>query len=66
MQMGVAIHALGGTLCPNIAVLRNGNLVQNFIYSISLLCEVPGGNQVDGLPPAASTGEGGIGPELDP
>ena len=36
-----------------LTVLRNGNFVQNPIYSTSLLCEVPGGYQVDGLPPDA-------------
>ena len=58
MQRGVAIHALGGTLCPKEAVLQNDIFVQNFIHFMSLLCEVPGGNQVDGLPPVASTRAG--------
>ena len=33
-----------------------------FLSDASLLYEVPGGNLVDGLPPAASTGEDALGP----
>ena len=49
--------------------LKNDLLVfQEFIAVIktSLLCEVPGGNLVDGLPPAASTGEDDIAPATHP
>ena len=54
MHSAVAIHALGEKLCPDEAVFLNGDFMQNLKYGRSLLYEVPGGNQVDGLPPAAS------------
>ena len=46
---------------------QNSNLSGTLIlwchfYQISLLYEVPGGNLVDGLPPAASTGAGCLDP----
>ena len=58
MQSMVAIHALGGEPGPKVAV-RFPNMFLQHVLSIyklleSLLYEVPGGNQVDGLPPAAS------------
>ena len=59
MQRGVAIHALGEKLGPDIAK-RKSTIFMNKCWSgTSLLYEVPGGNLVDGLPPAASnTGAG--------
>ena len=57
MQRGVAIYALGEKLSPEIAMLIMTEFYENSIYEVSLLYEVPGGNLVGGLPPAASTGE---------
>ena len=34
---------------------NGANFETQYIFTISLLYEVPGGNLVDGLPPAAST-----------
>ena len=62
MQSFIAIHTLGEKLWPENAM--SGTLFYDHMFFClkSLLYEVSGGNQVDGLPPAASTGEDSIGP----
>ena len=62
MQRAVAIHALGEELGRDKAKLSITLLVRKSCFCASLLYEVPGGNLVDVLPPAASTGEDDIGP----
>ena len=62
MQRGVAIRALGEELGPEEATCRRPCFYDVSFAQISLLYEVPGGNLVDGLPPAASTGEDDICP----
>ena len=58
MQSGVAIYALGEELGREEAKIYATVLMHTKFFSASLLWEVPGGNLVDGLPPAASTGAG--------
>ena len=54
MQSFIAIHALGEKLRPNQAKLGTTCFMKMFGVAKNLLYEVPGGNLVDGLPPAAS------------
>ena len=58
MQRGVAIDILGEELGPNIANGISKRFRESVFDGICLLYEVPGGNLVDGLPPAASTRAG--------
>ena len=58
MQTGVAIHTFYEKPGPNIAIRIHTIIMNIFLRDMSLLYEVPGGNLVDGLPPAASTGAG--------
>ena len=54
MQRGVAFYALGEKLGPDIAKWNIARFMYRCWICASLLYEVPGGNLVDGLPPAAS------------
>ena len=55
----IAIHRVYEKLGPDIAIRLCTTIMHVFLSDTSLLYEVPGGNLVDGLPPAASnTGEG--------
>ena len=60
MQSVVAIGSLGKKLCciqVFLGVSYHGEYVE---IKVSLLYEVPGGNLVGGLPPAASNGGVGL------
>ena len=59
MQNLVAIHRVYEKLGPDIAIRIYITIMNAFLSDASLLYEVPGGNLVDGLPPAASTGAEG-------
>ena len=54
MQNLVAIHRVYEKLGPDIAIRIHTTIIHVFLSDTSLLSEVPGGNLVDGLPPAAS------------